>query len=630
MPLILAIEPDRRQASQLTAMVRGRLHAELVLGESAERALAALGQRVPDLILTSALLSPKDENALGERLRALDGAAAHVQTLTIPVLASGSGRGGSRAGGVLSALRREKAKLATHEGCDPGVFAEQCKEYLERAESERIALAEHAATAALDAQADAEADVKAAVPVTRASSSASGRENRKSKSWEKTAAPAFEPAPEPFVVEPPIETPVESYSTAAFEPPAAAHVEAPPPEPAAKRKGQKGSKKKPAHGIRSVLGLTQDENDGPASLLAAVAALEAEEQVQVEPMVAPVVDAPGFDAPIVAAAHTPFYEPIVTAPPIHSSYGASPVVPAAPPIVSSTPIYTPYQAPVVDSTPIYSPYADRPAVEPPPDDRSIADVPLIRPKGADAFAIDPPPMRSSPFARDTRRTATPADQPAAEDILDLSSLLDTHGTPAAGRQATTYSENPVDDVYELDNSLLSTSFEDAVRPLTTDAPSFAPASVVDQTPRAEERSWRVLDTLMAETAAFQSSSGANGATAPAAAPLPKEAPLGDILEALRRDAEQLPPPAAPPSATAAAPAAEAEHAARGGEAEAESAPQDPSSADAAAKKKKKRSSANPAQDEWGFFDPDQCGFAALIEKLEEITDKDDTPAPRRA
>ena len=48
------------------------------------------------------------------------------------------------------------------------------------------------------------------------------------------------------------------------------------------------------------------------------------------------------------------------------------------------------------------------------------------------------------------------------------------------------------------------------------------------------------------------------------------------------------------------------------------------------KKKKKRSKASPAQDEWGFFDPDQCGFAALIEKLEEITDKDDTPPPRRA
>src|SRR5262252_5157151 len=124
MPLILAIEPDRRQANQLTAMVRGKLHAELVLAESAERALAALGQRVPDLILTSALLSPKDENALGERLRALDGAAAHVQTLTIPVLASASGRGSSRAAGMLSALRRDKGKPAvSHDGCDPAVFA---------------------------------------------------------------------------------------------------------------------------------------------------------------------------------------------------------------------------------------------------------------------------------------------------------------------------------------------------------------------------------------------------------------------------------------------------------------------------------------------------------------------------
>ena len=26
----------------------------------------------------------------------------------------------------------------------------------------------------------------------------------------------------------------------------------------------------------------------------------------------------------------------------------------------------------------------------------------------------------------------------------------------------------------------------------------------------------------------------------------------------------------------------------------------------------------PKQDEWGFFDPDQCGFAALLAKLEEI------------
>ena len=138
MALILAIEPDRRQANQLNSMVRGRLRAELVLGDSAERALAALGDRVPDLILTTALLSPKDETALAERLRKLDGTAAHVQTLTIPMLASprSQASGGSR-GGVLSALIGDRPQSAMIEGCDPAVFAEQCAAYLERAAAER-------------------------------------------------------------------------------------------------------------------------------------------------------------------------------------------------------------------------------------------------------------------------------------------------------------------------------------------------------------------------------------------------------------------------------------------------------------------------------------------------------------
>lgn len=145
MALILAIEPDRRQASHLTAMVRGRLRAEFVIGESAEQALAALGDRVPDLVLTTALLSPKDESALAERLRALDGAAAHVQTLTIPVLATPGlhARRAQKTGGVLSALLGDKsADDAATDGCDPAVFAEQCKEYLERAAAERAMTAD--------------------------------------------------------------------------------------------------------------------------------------------------------------------------------------------------------------------------------------------------------------------------------------------------------------------------------------------------------------------------------------------------------------------------------------------------------------------------------------------------------
>jgi hypothetical protein len=135
MPLILAIEPDKRQATQLRSIAKAHLEAELVLADSAERALAALGDRVPDLVLTSALLLPKDEMALHERLRSLAGAASHVQTLTIPMLATP--QQSKSVGGMLSSLRGKSKKFNPTEGCDPAVFAEQCAEYLERARAER-------------------------------------------------------------------------------------------------------------------------------------------------------------------------------------------------------------------------------------------------------------------------------------------------------------------------------------------------------------------------------------------------------------------------------------------------------------------------------------------------------------
>jgi hypothetical protein len=36
------------------------------------------------------------------------------------------------------------------------------------------------------------------------------------------------------------------------------------------------------------------------------------------------------------------------------------------------------------------------------------------------------------------------------------------------------------------------------------------------------------------------------------------------------------------------------------------------------------------QDEWNFFNPQKCGFAALLAKLEETTDQEDGPAQRQA
>src|SRR3954466_3270522 len=122
MALILAIEPDQRQAAQITGIARHRRDAEPILADTTERALDAIGDRVPDLVLIPALLSPQDDAALAAALRVI-AAAAHVRTLTIPVLASGVKRAPS--GGMLAKWRKPRAASPEPDGCDPAVFGEQ-------------------------------------------------------------------------------------------------------------------------------------------------------------------------------------------------------------------------------------------------------------------------------------------------------------------------------------------------------------------------------------------------------------------------------------------------------------------------------------------------------------------------
>src|ERR1700726_2651501 len=116
MPIILAIEPDRRQAAHLAGVVRHRVAAELIIADTTEGALDAIGNRVPDMVLVPALLSPQDDAALAAALRVI-AAAAHVRTLTIPVLAVGQKR--TTAGGMLAKWRRGRAESPEPEGCDP-------------------------------------------------------------------------------------------------------------------------------------------------------------------------------------------------------------------------------------------------------------------------------------------------------------------------------------------------------------------------------------------------------------------------------------------------------------------------------------------------------------------------------
>jgi hypothetical protein len=141
MAWILAVEPDRKQASRVAALAKGQLHVEILIVDSAAQAVEELRTRVPDLILTSLLLSPKDDALLTERLRAMDAEGAPVPTLTIPVLGSASRRSGGSAG-LLKRLTKGRDVDSGTEGCDPAIFAAQIREYLDHAAAEREAKAD--------------------------------------------------------------------------------------------------------------------------------------------------------------------------------------------------------------------------------------------------------------------------------------------------------------------------------------------------------------------------------------------------------------------------------------------------------------------------------------------------------
>lgn len=143
-PLILTVDGDRRQSTQVAALVNGAIDAEMVQASTAAEGLQALGGRVPDLILTSPLLSPKDDGLIAGHLRQLGRAAAHVQTLTIPMLRKGAPKPKAQRG-VLAALRRGKTPSPATDGCDPQVFAEQVRLYLATAAEYRDASARQTA-----------------------------------------------------------------------------------------------------------------------------------------------------------------------------------------------------------------------------------------------------------------------------------------------------------------------------------------------------------------------------------------------------------------------------------------------------------------------------------------------------
>ena len=117
MPLILALEPDPRQSALLRHLVNAEVHAELEVVDSRDAAIASLSARVPDVVLLTALMSPRDEEELIAHLRTLSG-VEHVQTHTVPMLAGSAPVEEAASGGGLLGRFRRKKEPERIAGCD--------------------------------------------------------------------------------------------------------------------------------------------------------------------------------------------------------------------------------------------------------------------------------------------------------------------------------------------------------------------------------------------------------------------------------------------------------------------------------------------------------------------------------
>ncbi len=111
MSTVLVVQPDEVQADVLRSIFAKRVGAELVMVDSTTEAVDEIAGRIPDLILLSAHLSPRDEDALIAHLRSLEG-ASHLQTITIPQFRTGAAKAPEKKGGLF----RKKSKAPAPSG----------------------------------------------------------------------------------------------------------------------------------------------------------------------------------------------------------------------------------------------------------------------------------------------------------------------------------------------------------------------------------------------------------------------------------------------------------------------------------------------------------------------------------
>jgi hypothetical protein len=628
MSLILAIEPDRRQVAHLVSIVRHVQGAELILADTTERALESIGNNVPDLILVPALLSPQDDAALAAALRVI-ASAAHVQMLTIPTFATTKPAAKK---GVLSAFRRKASNDAPIEGCDPKVFAEEIASYIERANEGR------AAAQYYDDDQDAVQPERARAKVTTSEDAfvAAFDEPEPQAAFEAVQAETTDPEPayeEPAYQEPAYHAP--EYHAPDYTPVAAAE-EAPADVWAAPPADDELIVEPPAHGrpiFHEVFSTSEPEPERePAFESAPLMADEARTAPDVagaEALPAPEMAPDEFAATI---SHSDAEEVEAGAP--LAAAASEPVEPAgeitdieqAPAFEDMLANFERANLPVIEEVhaeqwmaePIDAVHDDGVAADGFEDEVDDLDIDLSIELDAvvhaEKRANDPEPAQVlKPFA-----PVVPVErvEPLPLAAWQAWPRLDWTAPETAAKSARNGDSHEAADpvavefvqVAEFEEALESEEALERFEPVV-------PAERVEPMPLAAWYRWPKLEGVAAE--AYQEPIAPRKAAAkPEWVELMRS--LREDIARRRAELAASEPVAAPPAQKPQRPQAAAARVKA-------AKPAAPVAADPTTRPKRTR----PIEDEWGLFDPEQCGFAALLDKLDEMTVTPPAPQPRR-
>src|ERR1700686_5137624 len=109
---ILVLEPDFERGERLKQLIGECVDADVVVVRSAREAIAAMSSQVPDVILTSVLLPPRDDAQLRAHLEQLD-TASDPPVLMLPLVSDPGEFSASRRGRFTFFGRRFFARSAT-------------------------------------------------------------------------------------------------------------------------------------------------------------------------------------------------------------------------------------------------------------------------------------------------------------------------------------------------------------------------------------------------------------------------------------------------------------------------------------------------------------------------------------